>query len=188
MTFLIILISLFSIQEDRSIEIPCEIAYEREIVNTKSKRVDLVPQYFFAFSHPELKSFYKSNNFIKTFCQVSKNNGLIVLNLNLNLASSVAKSDYGVVSKESNLIIHLIKGGQVNLRCANGSLGRTNNEANKTTYALSYELDKNQVKKLKKYDIDKVELEWSSGYESYEVYEVDAILNQMNCMEKLGLL
>ena len=72
------------------------------------------------------------------------------------------------------------------MKCTKGSLGRTNDLANKTTYALTYELDKNQVKKLKKYDIDRVELEWSSGYESYEVYEVDAILNQINCMEKLG--
>jgi hypothetical protein len=181
-----LLFSLFTISNAQSVQPPCEIAYEREIVNTKSKRVDLVPQYFFAFSHPEIKAFYKSNNFIKTYCQISKNNGLVLLNLNLNLASSVAKNEYGVISKESNLIIHLIKRGQVNLKCTNGSLGRTNDLANKTTYALTYELDKNQVKKLKKYDIDRVELEWSSGYESYEVYEVDAVLNQINCMEKLG--
>ncbi|MEE9373631.1 MAG: hypothetical protein V3V00_11325 [Saprospiraceae bacterium] len=168
--------------------IPCEIAYEREIINTNSKRVDLVPEYFFSFSHPELKSIFKENNFIRTYCQISKNNGFIHLNLNFNLASSVAKNEYGVVSKRSNLIIHLIKGGQLTLKCGNGSLGKSNDATNKTVYALTYELDQKHVKKLKKYDIDKVELEWSSGFESYEVYEIDAIYNQLNCMEKLGYL
>jgi hypothetical protein len=39
-----------------------------------------------------------------------------------------------------------------------------------------------------KSEIDKVGIEWSSGYEEYEVYEVDAILAQLNCFEKLGML
>ena len=185
---LLYLINFFISHPETNTQVPCEIAYEREIVNTNSKRVDLVPHYFFAFSHPELKSFYKSNNFIKAYCQVSKNNGLVMLNLNIHLASSVAKSEYGIIGKDSNLNIHLIKGGVLNLKCTNGSMGRANDKANNTIYALTYELDKSEVKKLKKYDIDEVEIEWSSGFEKYEVYEVDAVLNQMNCMEKLGLL
>jgi len=148
----------------------------------------MVPQYFFSFTHPEIKSFYKENNFIKTYCQLSKNNGVLHLNLNLKLASSVAKKEYGVISKESNLSIHFIKGGTIQLRCINGSVGKSNDQANQTVYALSYQIDKNQAKKLKKQDIHKVALEWSSGYEEYEVYEVDAILNQMLCLEKLGLI
>ena len=175
-----------SLPSDNSI--PCKISYEREVVNTQSRRVDLAPQYFFAFSHPEIKNFYKEENFIKTYCQISKNKGLFYLNLNLNLSSSVAKNEYGVISNESNLVIHFIKGGKINLTCTKGSLGKAKEEDNKTIYSLSYELDKSEVKKLSKNDIDKVEIEWSSGIEAYEVYDVDAILDQMKCMEKLGLL
>ena len=169
-------------------DIPCEVAYEREILNTKSKRVDMAPQYFFSFSHREIKSFYKEKNFIETYCQISKNNGMLHLNLNLKLASSAAKKEYGVISKESNLIIHFIKGGQVDLPCVNGSLGISNDDTNQTVYALTYQIDKSQTRKLKKQDVDKVSIEWSSGYEDYEVYEVDAILNQLICLEKMGVL
>ncbi len=169
-------------------EVPCEIAYQRVIHNTKSKRIDLVPQYFFSFTQPELKSFYKQNNFINAYCQLSKNNGILHLNLNVKLSSSVARENYGVISTDNNISLILIKGGHVELKCIKGSRGKTNDIANHTIYALMYELDKSHVKKLRKYEIDKVGIEWSSGYEEHEVYEIDAIMNQLKCMEKLGLL
>ena len=84
--------------------------------------------------------------------------------------------------------LKLIKSGQIDLRCVKGSTGLADDTQNHTVYALSFELDKSQIKKLKKYEIDKVGVEWSSGYEEYEVYEVDALMNQLSCLEKLGLL
>lgn len=169
-------------------DIPCGIAYERELVNNHSKRIDLEPQYFFSFSHPEIKNFFKEDNLIKTYCQISKNEGVFSLNLNLVLSSSVAQKDYGIISNDSNLNIHFINGNYINLKCTKGSLGKVKEFQNSTVYALSYGLDKGHVKKLSKHDIDKVKVEWSSGVEEYEVFDVDAILDQMSCMKKLGFL
>ena len=168
--------------------LPCEVAYKREIVNTNSHRIDLTPQYFFSFTHPELKSFYKFNNFINAHCQLSKNDGVLRLNVNIRLSSSVARENYGVISTQNSMSLKLIKSGQIDLRCVKGSTGLADDTQNHTVYALSFELDKSQIKKLKKYEIDKVGVEWSSGYEEYEVYEVDALMNQLSCLEKLGLL
>ena len=167
---------------------PCEVAYEREIVNTNSKRMDMAPQFFFSFTHPELKTFYKENNFINTFAQLSKNNGALFLNLNVKLSSSVAKENYGFISTENTVTIKLIKGGQVELQCAQGSLGIANDASNHTIYAVSYQLDKSDIRKLIKYEIDKVGIEWSSGYEEYEVYEVDVLMHQLKCLEKFEVL
>lgn len=169
-------------------EIPCGIVYERELVNNHSKRIDLEPQYFFSFSHPEIKNFFKEDNLIKTYCQISKNQGVFSLNLNLVLSSSVAQKDYGIISNDSNLNIHFINGTHINLKCTKGSFGKVREFQNSTIYALSYELDKGHVKKLSKHDIDKVKVEWSSGVEEYEVFDVDAVLDQMSCMKKLGFL
>lgn len=186
--FILIIATLFFRGEMHTLKIPCEVSYEREIINTGSKRVDLAPQYFFSFTHPELKSFYKYNNFINAYCQLSKNNGVLHLNVNIKLSSSVARENYGVISAENVMSLKLINASQVDLKCIKGSSGESNDEQNHTIYALSYELDKSQIKKLRKYEIDKVGIEWSSGYEEYEVYEIDAIMNQLACMNKLGLL
>lgn len=167
---------------------PCEVAYEREIVNTKSKRVDMVPQYFFSFTHPEIKTFYKDKNFINTHAQLSKNNGALFLHLNIKLSSSTARDNYGFISTENTIFLKTIKGGQVELKCAQGSLGSSNHDDNNTIYAVSYQLDKSDIRKLAKYEIDKVGIEWSSGYEEYEVYEVDVLMHQLQCLEKIGVL
>jgi len=186
--FLLLAHLLSSSNTNTEISIPCGIAYEREVINDNSKRIDLSPQYFFSFSHPELKSFFKEDNLIKTYCQISKNEGVFSLNLNLILASAVAKRDYGIISNDSNLNIHFINGNYINLKCSQGSNGKIKEIDNNTIYSLAYELDKGHVKKLAKYDIDKVKIEWSSGIEEYEVFDVDAILDQLACMKKLGQL
>ena len=188
MKYLLVVLLFSLLPKNEQAEIPCEINYEREVVNSDAKRLDLTPQYFFSFTPSEIKSFYKENNLLNAYCQISKNGGLFSLNLNLILSSSIIKNEYGVISNDSNLIIHFIKDGKMTIKCTTGSVGKINTEINRTNYSIGYQLDKSQIKRLKKYDIDRVDIEWSSGMESYSIFEVDAILEQLSCMEKLGIL
>jgi len=53
-----------------------------------------------------------------------------------------------------------------------------------TTYNTSYPLNKSQIKRLRDAEIDKVRMIWATGYEDYEVYQVDFFRDLFRCLEE----
>ncbi|MEM8909240.1 MAG: hypothetical protein AAGD05_15445, partial [Bacteroidota bacterium] len=91
--------------------------------------------------------------------------------------------EFGVLEKGSILSVKLLNGDAVKLFNTKTSTG-TVSKLNKTTvYRGQYLISSDQQKQLKKSEVDKVRIVWSTGYEDYDVYELDFFLDQFNCLD-----
>ena len=48
-----------------------------------------------------------------------------------------------------------------------------------------YGINNENVKMLSKFPIDKVGIMWTSGFETYDIYNVDLIMNHLSCLKKI---
>ena len=50
------------------------------------------------------------------------------------------------------------------------------------TYRSQYALDAVVLKKLRKTELDKLRIAWSTGYEDYEVQGIDVLIREGRCL------
>ena len=62
-------------------------------------------------------------------------------------------------------------------------MGTLNPLKKSVVYKPQYLIGSNQAKELSKGEVDRIRLVWSSGYEDYEIYELDFFINQFRCLE-----
>ena len=55
-----------------------------------------------------------------------------------------------------------------------------------TVYQAKFELKKDVYKKISKTEIDFVGLIWSTGFEKYDVFEIDILKHQASCLNKIN--
>jgi hypothetical protein len=71
----------------------------------------------------------------------------------------------------------------VKLLAGNGSNGVLNEKTGELTYRVIYPIDQSQINLLKRFELDKIILGWSSGYEEYETYHPGLFMHQIQCLE-----
>ena len=98
--------------------------------------------------------------------------------------AKIAPSHYGEVVNDHILKITLLNGKEIQLRCYAGSKGVLNTEKSGYIYPLGYKVSKSDMRALKKMEVDKIGIQWSSGYEEYVIYEVDFFQNQISCLNQ----
>ena len=79
-------------------------------------------------------------------------------------------------------IIKLVNGEIVKLLSINSDSGSYDQATGLTTFRNQFLVQKGEEKSFLESEIDKVRLVWSNGYEDYDIYEVDFLMNQLNCL------
>jgi len=104
--------------------------------------------------------------------------------LEITIASEHAQRDYGIIEKGSVLNIKLMDDTNVKLFNNKTDVGVSNELTNSVTYQAQYVVSPGAEKVLRKNEIDKIRVIWSSGYEDYEVYDLDFFINQFRCLNE----
>jgi hypothetical protein len=160
----------------------CTTLYDGIDVKTKLYRKELAPEYFFSYSPPELKNELKTHNLMNVDAQVSKIESNQYLNLNIHMYSAQATKMYGSIEAQSKMVITTIYGREIELLSRAKSVPLLTNDPEINIYVVSYDLDRSSIKRLSSEEIDKVGIEWTSGFEDYTIYEVDFLKNQLGCL------
>lgn len=164
----------------------CEVIEDGIDLQTKSYRLALAPTLLFNYTPPQIKNDLQENNLLTTQGQIVKIDDQVSLHLNLKVNSLKAQSFYGEVKQENILKVTLINGREITLKCYAGSKGVLSQDRKSYIYPLGYHLSKSDMRALKKKEIDKIGIQWSSGYEDYTIYEVDFFMNQLACLEEVN--
>ena len=178
----IILSLLLSYPTTPTVSYDCTTLYDGIDVKTKLYRKELAPEYFFSYSPAELKNELKTHNLMTVDAQASKIESNQYLNLNIHMYSAQATKIYGTIETQSKMVITTIYGREIELLNRARSIPVLTNDPEVNIYVVSFELDKSSVKRLSSEEIDKVGIEWSSGYEEYTIYEVDFLKHQLTCL------
>ncbi len=160
----------------------CKIDFNGIDLETKIHRIEIAKSLLFNYTPPEVKNDLQQSNLMFVNGQIVQEGEQVALHLNIRINSKIAPQHYGAIQANSLLKITLINGREVKLKCYAASEGVLTREENGYIYPLGYNLDKKHLKQLARFEIDKLGLQWTSGYEEYPIYEVDFFINQISCL------
>ena len=179
-----LLITTLSLIEPRLNPPICNVAYDGIDLKTKLYTKEMAPQFLFSYTPRELKNELQQENLLKAHAQMMKIEDQMYLNLNLEIYSKTAATQYGAIEKGTKLVVKTIDGKSFDLICRAGSSGQRVAFDKTYLYSVSYDIDKSTVRGLQKAEIDQIGIQWGSGFENYDIYEIDFFINQIACLNQ----
>ncbi len=164
---------------------PCSIVFEGMDERTSRPRKDVQQEVLFTYTDERLRPFLKDKEYLR--CEgylTSIGGGFRYLTLVFSFAYPNAREAYGFIEKGSVLTIKMLNGTFVNLFSGKMDRGRYDTKTKLLTYRVHYPIDRGQLSLLEKEEVDAFRVFWSSGYEEYEVFQLDFFQNQLSCLEQ----
>lgn len=162
---------------------PCEFAYDGFDEFSGKQRKELEKTVLFAHTNDRLKPIFREKDHIYCEAGLSSIAGISVLDVEITIASEMAQREFGALDKGSYLTVKLINGSTVQLVNKRTDIGVVDKFNRSVKYVGRYVLSKDHEKLLMKSEIDKVRIIWGTGYEDYEVYEMDFFRDQLSCLK-----
>ena len=107
------------------------------------------------------------------------------LKLYVKVISKDAAKNYGIVQRGNLLKITLISGKSINSNAIADAMPSIENYTGHNYYQILYPLTNDDINALEKTPLDTLGMMWSSGFESYDIYDVDVLMQQINCVKSI---
>lgn len=160
----------------------CKFAFDIVDEFTGVQKKGLAPRPFFNYTPDEYRKFIKEGDFIRCEGFLSQSSsGNMALNINLYVASSEAKYKFGAIKPNSAMVLHPMKGKEFFLMTYKGAQPQVVD--NTTFYQCSFAINKSDLKNLKKTEIDQVKITFEKGFQAYDVFYLDFMIDQFPCFE-----
>ena len=160
----------------------CEVRKDTVDEATGRRKIELAPALFFTHTDPDLRPFFKDKELITCYAKLSKSDAYVYLTIDFQIASSHSQSNFGSLANGSLLRLRLLNGEFVSLYNIRSDRGRIDPYSGYTIFTGQYALGKEEIKMLQQNQLDKVRILWSTGYEDYDVYKVDFMIDHLNCL------
>lgn len=161
----------------------CNVVHDGFDPSLDKKRKEVASEFFFGYSQPKMKAYFKSEDYITCDAHVSKVGKKYYITMDIRIRSKDAQRTYGILRSNETIRFELIDGSKVyctNMIQDNGTIEAYTGH---TLYTGIYEINKDDLDALKDKYLDNVGIIWSSGFEQYVIYNVDFLYNQLRCLE-----
>ena len=162
----------------------CEIIFDGYDEAIGEQRKEVKTQPFFSYSQEKMKPYFKNEDFLSCDANVSKVGKNYYLTLKIRIRSKDAGKTYGALFANENVKLQLINGFKLYGQIINTDRGKIESYTGHTLYTAIIKLNKSDIGDLKKTYLDNIGLIWSSGYEEYNIYNVDFLTNQIKCLNQ----
>lgn len=160
----------------------CRFAFDTTDEFTGVRKKGLAARTFFSYTPEEYRKFIKEGDFIRCEGYLSQSSGGdMALNIILYIASGDAKQKFGAIKSNSSMILRTMDSKEYYLMTYPGAAPQVVD--NVTQYQCSFAISKSDIKSLKKSEIDQVKITFEKGFQVYDVYYLDFILDQFPCFE-----
>lgn len=146
------------------------------------KHVALAAEVIFTHTDPDLRPFLKDRELITCTGSAWKIGPFTYLNIDFHISSSHSQSNFGALASGSLFRLKLLNGEFVSLYNLKTDRGHIDAYTGDTVFSGQYALGKDEIKKLRASELDKIRVLWGTGYEDYDVYNVDFFFNQLDCL------
>lgn len=167
----------------RSAPFECHAITDTMDVATGRRKIELKPALLFTHTDPDLRPYFKEKELITCFGKLSKLDAYIYLTIDFQIASSHSLNNFGSLQNGSLLRLRLLNGEYVSLYNLKTDRGRIDPNSGHTIFTGQYALGKAEIKSLESFELDKVRILWTTGYEDYDVYKVDFFIDHLNCLK-----
>ncbi len=161
----------------------CQMAFQGKDEKTGQWRRDVKKELLFTHTDDRLRPFLKDKEYLKCEGNFTSVGGYRFLALQFTFAYPNAREAYGFIEKGSYLTIKLLNGDFINLKAGKMDRGSYDLTTDLLTYQVHYPIDRSQMGLLKHSEVDTIRVFWSSGFEEYEVFQLDFFINQLSCLE-----
>lgn len=162
----------------------CQFAFDGIDAITGKTRRTLAPDFLFSSTPAELRSYFSNGDLITCQSSITEmGGGKVFLLLEFTIQSANANNAYGGVARNSVLTLRTFEGDQVRLVCTIGDEGHYNDTKNVYTFRAQYPISKGELKVLSRSEIDQARVVWKTGFEDYEILNVDFFIKQLNCLK-----
>lgn len=166
-------------------DMTCQYSMRERDEFTNKLKVAVQPQEFFTYTQEDLKKFMREKDYMTCTGGLSRVVGITIFNVKFEMQSIMAQREYGEIQAGTQMLVKLLDGNTVTLTCQEGSKGVIDEINGKTVYRTYFGVDKSDEKELRKSEVVRVRMLWSSGYEDYDVHELDFFINQLKCLEQV---
>ncbi|NJL74220.1 MAG: hypothetical protein HC892_03440 [Saprospiraceae bacterium] len=161
----------------------CKV-YETRSNLEKRKRLDTAIAPFFFYTSPSMRPYLHSQEAISCYGFLSYfTGGYYLLNLIFVVKLANAPQLYGTIPARGELVVMFLDGKYSKLKASDEVIGRFDKVTESYIYEVQYLMSGNQVKWLEEKSVDRVRVTWSTGYEEYEVFDVDYLVDAFDCIQ-----
>jgi hypothetical protein len=147
--------------------------------------IELAALPFFTYTSPQLKQYFKEKELMETQASLVREGKNIFLKLQISIISRDAAKNYGTIPKAGMLRLTFVNGSNVSLFAQEDVRYDIENYTGKAIYSIRYPIQKEDIDALKKTPLDTAGIVWSSGFEMYDIYNVDTIILLFNCLDSI---
>jgi len=163
----------------------CRYAFDGIDGRTGRKRRQLQQELLFTHTDERLRMYMKEKDYLRCEGYLSAiDGGYRYLTLEFTFAYPNAREAYGFIEKNSILTIKLLNGDFVRLQSGQMDRGSYDTTREELHYTVRYPIDQSLLSFLRDSEVESVRVFWSSGFEEYEVFELDFFIHQIACLER----
>jgi len=178
----------YKVEEDVMYNPPpadCDISFEGVDEFLGKKRKDVARTVFFTHTDDDMRRYMPTEDYIKCEGGLTQiKGGVLLLNLFISVKTTDAKRAFGQIGKGGLISIKMLDGSKVTLANNKSDDGIFDALTGRHTFTTQYLINAGQEKKLKNAEVDMIRIIWETGYEDYEVYNIDFFRDQFRCLNK----
>ncbi|TXF91523.1 hypothetical protein FUA23_02165 [Neolewinella aurantiaca] len=141
------------------------------------------PTLFFTHTDENLRPFLDGKEYLRATAWTSRDDrGDRYLHVRYTFANPNVLTSYGYLAQNSSLSLHLLNGRHLSLQAAREAVGIIDHGRREVNYDVTYLLPRGAAAELRNQALDYVRVFWSSGFEQYEVYQVEVLRQLMECL------
>ena len=163
----------------------CKLAFDGVDKFTQRKKRETMPQILFRHTEDFMKPTMKDKDYINCEAMASRvQGGFNYLNLTFTIMTKDAQKSFGFLDRGTLFVFKLINGKIVTLTNTKTDIGIVDANNATTTYRAQLQMQNGDAKALMETELDVVRVAWSAGYEDYEIYYMDVLMNLFKCLDK----
>lgn len=162
----------------------CNIVTDTRDEFSGERRREMGKEELFRYTNPTLKPYFADTEHILCDAAIAVNNGNFLLNLTFTIRDVNARRAFGSLPRNGMAILKFLDGETLTVYNLRADEGQPDPENKVFSFRGQYAIEPGMLKKMQKTLLDKIRIAWSTGYEDYEVQNVDLLSRQLNCLLK----
>ncbi len=161
----------------------CKFSFNEVDPFTQRTKRKLEDRFFFSYTEEKLKVYMEGEDYLTCNGSLSDIQGIMALNLTFIINSPYARQEYGSIGTGTQLIFRMIDGETLPLLSEQSDSGIYNRHTGKTIYKTLFLIGPKDEKTLRRKEISEVRMVWGTGYEDYQINELDFLIDQFHCID-----
>ncbi|MBK8557397.1 MAG: hypothetical protein IPL65_17275 [Lewinellaceae bacterium] len=161
---------------------PCHFATERTDSFSGEMVRETTPAELFRHTNPVMKRLLGDQPHILCELAMTQTGSQFALVLTIRIQDANARKTFGGLAKGAAVMLQFIDGSIFTLNTLQADEGIVLPNSNILVYNAKLPLERSVLKKIETAELDKLRINWNAGYEDYEIFLVDALMQQLNCL------